>query len=68
MDDRYFEPVEKVIQEFENIKGVKMEEINISSLEENIRSGNLFSISFPGRLGRNSFSVMKKNLVRFAHN
>jgi len=41
MDDRYFEPVEKVIQEFENIKGIKMEAIDVSSLEGKRQRGEL---------------------------
>jgi hypothetical protein len=28
-DDRYFDPVEKVIGEFEKIKGLKIDEVNI---------------------------------------
>jgi hypothetical protein len=31
--DRYFDPVEKVITEFERIKGIKIEEIDISNYE-----------------------------------
>jgi len=31
LDDYYFDPVEKVIWEFENIKGMRLEEIDIST-------------------------------------
>jgi len=41
MDDRYFEPVEKVIQEFENIKGIKIEVIDLSSLKGKRLRGEL---------------------------
>lgn len=31
IDDRYFEPVEKILMEFENLKGIKIEDVNINS-------------------------------------
>jgi putative transposase len=40
-DDFYFDPVEKVIWEFEKIKGLKMEEIDITSLEGKRQRGEL---------------------------
>jgi hypothetical protein len=40
-DDFYFDPVEKVIWEFEKIKGLKMEEIDITTLEGKRQRGEL---------------------------
>ncbi len=40
-DDRYFDPVEKVIWEFEKIKGLKIGEINISILFGKRQPGEL---------------------------
>jgi len=40
-DDFYFDPVEKVIWEFEKIKGLRMEEIDITSLEGKRQRGEL---------------------------
>jgi hypothetical protein len=41
------------------------------SQNKNMESGNLFAIAFPGRLGRNSFLVMKNKFpvpIAFFHN
>jgi REP element-mobilizing transposase RayT len=40
-DDFYFDPVEKVIREFEKIKGLKMEKIDITTLEGKRQRGEL---------------------------
>jgi hypothetical protein len=40
-DECYFEPVEKVLWEFENIKGVKVEEIDITTLAGKRQRGEL---------------------------
>lgn len=40
-DDRYFDPVEKVIQEFEKMKGINLELIDVSSLEGKRQRGEL---------------------------
>ena len=40
-DERYFDPVEKVIWEFEKIKGIQIEEIDISTLEGKRQRGEL---------------------------
>ena len=40
-DDRYFDPVEKVIWEFEKIKGFKIDEINILTLSGKRQRGEL---------------------------
>jgi hypothetical protein len=40
-DECYFEPVEKVLWEFENIKGVKVEEIDITTLTGKRQRGEL---------------------------
>ena len=41
IDDKYVEPVEKVIWEFEKIKGIKIDDIDISTKEGTRQRGDL---------------------------
>ncbi len=51
IDEKYFEPVEKVIWEFERRKGIKLEDVDVSSCINGcfLRKVFMFSSSVPAR-------------------